>query len=269
MSFSSKVKQEIFAIAISRHCKIAELAAIIDIYGIVDDDGIALCTDNAMTRTRFDQIIEGVFGGNVQTATLAYQNSLVTGSECCKRAYIRSAFLCAGTMADPKKAYHMEIAANPHRMEELWSVLAFFGLLPKIHLRKASHILYLKEAEQIATVLNIIGAHVSLMEFENCRVDKDVNNAINRVSNALAANEDKVIKASAKHIADIMDLQRLGGMSALSDGLAAVAALRLDNPLASLEDVGKMLVPPISKSGVNHRLRKIGQIADKYRKGEA
>ena len=264
MSFSSKVKQEVAAV---RHCRIAELAAIVDIHGETGDAS-ALRTDNSLTKSRFNEIIQTDFGGDItsESVLLACRSGHATNSECCKRAYIRSAFLCAGTMADPKKAYHMEFAANPHRIEELWSLLAFFGLSPKIHLRKSAHIVYLKEAEQISTVLNIMGAHVAMMEFENRRVDKDVNNSINRVSNALDANEDKVIKASTKHIVDIMDLQRLGGMSSLSDGLAEVAALRLDNPLASLEDIGKMLSPPISKSGVNHRLRKIGQIADKYRR---
>ncbi|MCL2397017.1 MAG: DNA-binding protein WhiA [Defluviitaleaceae bacterium] len=185
--------------------------------------------------------------------------------ECSKRAHIREAFMSNGTMADPAKAYHLEFVVNQENIDVLEQNLAFFGLASKRHLRKSAHILYLKEAEQIATLLNIIGAHVALMEFENCRVNKDVNNDINRVANAQAANEDKIIKASTQHIVDIMDIQRGGGLSALTENLARVARLRLDNPLASLEDIGKMLTPPISKSGVNHRLKKIAEIAAKYR----
>jgi len=171
-------------------------------------------------------------------------------------------------MADPKKAYHLEFATIKANLNKLNSLFDFFNLNAKTHIRKTSHILYFKEAEQIATILSIIGAHIALMEFENCRIGKDVNNDINRVSNATAANEDKVIKASAKHVADIMDIQRLAGLAVLNDGLARVAKLRLDNPLASLEDIGKLLSPPISKSGVNHRLKKIAQIAERYRVGE-
>ena len=183
----------------------------------------------------------------------------------CKRARIKDALLAAGTMANPRKAYHMEFAVDSACIGDITEAFTSFGLLPKHHKRSAQQVLYFKEAEQIATVLNIIGAHVALMEFENCRVDKDVNNAINRAANAVAANADKVIAASAMHIRDIMDIQRLAGLSALDAGLARVAQLRLDNPLLSLGDLGKMLVPPISKSGVNHRLRKIAEIAETYR----
>ena len=186
-------------------------------------------------------------------------------STCANRAYLQGAYLDVGTMVHPKKAYHMEFAALPSQKEKLLETLTFFGLTPKEHERKSGDILYFKEAEQIATVLNIVGAHVSLMEFENCRVDKDVNNSINRAANAAAANADKVLSASARHVRDIMDIQEIAGLSSLGAGLYEVAQLRLDNPLASLEDIGKSLTPPISKSGVNHRLRKIGEIAEGYR----
>ena len=184
---------------------------------------------------------------------------------CANKAYLQGAYLEYGTMVHPKKAYHMEFAAAPAQKQKLLEVFCHFGLTPKEHLRRSGDILYFKEAEQISTVLNIIGAHISLMEFENCRVDKDVNNAINRVANATAANEDKVIAASARHVKDIMDIQRIAGLSALDNALAEVARIRVDNPLASLEDIGKQLKPPISKSGVNHRLKKIAEIAEKYR----
>ena len=185
--------------------------------------------------------------------------------ECEKRAYLQETYMLTGTMVHPKKAYHMEFSVTPATEKNLIEALAAYGLSPKKHGRKSGEILYYKEAEQISTVLNIIGAHVSLMEFENCRVDKDVNNAINRAANAAAANEDKVIAASARHFKNITDIQEIAGLSVLDAGLAEVAKIRLDYPLASLEDIGKRLSPPISKSGVNHRLRRIGEIAEKYR----
>ena len=185
---------------------------------------------------------------------------------CSKRAYIRDAYLHAGTMAHPKRSYHLEFAVTPMYKPRLLSTFAEFDLTPKEHSRITGDILYFKEADQIATLLNIMGAHVSLMEFENCRVDKDVNNAINRAANAAAANADKVIAASARQIADIMDISRTIGLSALDKNLADVAKLRLNNHLATLEDISKQLSPPISKSGVNHRLKKIAQIAEECRR---
>lgn len=184
---------------------------------------------------------------------------------CANKAYLQGAYLEMGTMVHPKKAYHMEFLIMPSHKQKLLDTFAFFSLSPKEHSRNAGDVLYFKEAEQIATILNIIGAHVSLMEFENCRVNKDVNNAINRVANAAAANEYKVISASVRHVKDIMDIQKLVGLSALEPGLAEVAKIRLDDPFATLDDIGKRLSKPISKSGVNHRLKKIAEIAKKYR----
>jgi len=275
MSFSAKVKQEIFEIIGPRHCRIAELSAIIGNSGKItpapNTPEFEIKTENNLVRAKFDKITEmdfnrGSSGAWVTKMLFACGGATgPTKGECCKKAYIRGAYLVAGTMANPVGAYHMEFAVNPDRIANIIEIFAFFGLAPKRHRRKSQEILYFKEAEQIATVLNIIGAHVALMEFENCRVDKDVNNAINRAANAAAANADKVVAASAKHSRDIMDIQNLVGLSVLDDGLAQVAQIRLDDPLLSLEDIGKRLVPPISKSGVNHRLKKIAQIAESYR----
>ncbi|MCL2575487.1 MAG: DNA-binding protein WhiA [Defluviitaleaceae bacterium] len=185
--------------------------------------------------------------------------------DCDKRAYVRDAYIHTGTMAHPKKSYHLEFAITPIVKPRLVNIFAEFNLCPKEHSRNNGDILYFKEAEQIATVLNIMGAHIALMEFENCRIEREVNNAINRVANAAAANEDKKITASARHVKDILDIQRIAGLSSLEKGLADVAKLRLDDRFATLEDIGKKLSPSISKSGVNHRLKKIAQIAESYR----
>ena len=189
-----------------------------------------------------------------------------TKSEGCpNRQEIQAAYLEFGTMTHPRRAYHMEFAVNSESKQKLIKIFELFNLKPKQHLRKTSDILYFKEAEQIATILNIMGAHVALMEFENCRVGKDVNNSINRAANAAAANEDKVVTAAARHIRDIMDIQAAAGLGVLGVSLAQVAQIRLDNPLASLEEIGQKLTPPISKSGVNHRLKKIAKIAENYK----
>ena len=275
MSFSSRVKQEIFEHIGPRHCRIAELSAIIGNSGKFsptdDMQEFELKTENNFARAKFDKLTEMDFNRSSSavwvTKMLFACNGAIspTKGECCKKAYIRGAYLASGTMANPSGAYHMEFAVNSKHIAEISDIFAFFGLTPKRHSRKSQQILYFKEAEQIATILNIVGAHVALMEFENFRVGKDVNNAINRAANAAAANADKVVAASARQSRDIMDIQNLVGLSVLDDGLAQVAQIRLDNPLLSLEDIGKKLIPPISKSGVNHRLKKIAQIAEGYR----
>ncbi|MDR2183381.1 MAG: DNA-binding protein WhiA [Clostridiales bacterium] len=274
MSFSSKVKREIFKHIGPRHCRIAELSAIIDSCGKFAPV-FEIKTENGLVRAKFEKFTSMDFNRNDDNwlAKMMFACGPANGrpvgatkSECCKKAYVRGAYLSAGTMANPAGAYHMEFAVSPGAIAHITEIFAFFGLAPKIHRRKSQQILYFKEAEQIATVLNIIGAHVALMEFENCRVGKDVNNAINRAANAEAANADKVVAASAKQSRDILDIQNLVGLSVLDDALAQVAQIRMDNPLLSLEGIGKKLDPPISKSGVNHRLKKIAQIAEMYRR---
>jgi hypothetical protein len=259
LSFSSNVKKELMNSIGARHCKIAELSAILTI----KDTGKSASVD-ASVKKRIEQLTKDDFA--IFDAIQNTKGFVTAKSECCKRAYIRGAYICVGTMAHPGKAYHMEFAADSSYKKNLIEIFDFFEINPKEHSRTSGDILYFKEAEQISTILNIMGAHIAMMEFENCRVDKDVNNAINRAANAAAANEDKVISASARHIKDILDIQRIAGLSVLEQGLAEVAEIRMDNPLASLEDIAKQLTPPISKSGVNHRLKKISEIADKYRK---
>jgi len=266
LSFSLQVKKELLKVSSSRHCKIAELTAI---KAFIKDAGKTDAgTAASLAKKRIEQLTKddsAIFDA-VSLANNSNENLTTVKSECCKRAYIRGAYICGGTMVHPKKTYHLEFAAGPSYKKNLIEIFAFFDLSPKEHSRKTGEILYFKEAEQISTVLNIMGAHIAMMEFENCRVDKDVNNAINRAANAAAANEDKVISASARHIKDILDIQKTIGLSALDKNLAEVAKIRLDNPLASLEDIANRLKPPISKSGVNHRLKKISEVAEKYRK---
>ena len=252
MSFSTKVKQEIFGILGPRHCRIAEYSALMD-FG----------AQSAYAQKKIDLLF-----ANENVPIVKYNQGidrLVVRSDCCKRAYIRGAYLACGTMTDPKKSYHMEFSTKDEIVEDMKDLFSFFEIIPKTFRRKSAQVIYFKESGQISVVLSAIGAHIALMEFENCRVDKDVNNSINRSANAQAANADKSIRASAGHIRDIMDIQNFAGLSSLNENLAKVAQIRLEYPLASLEDIGKKLIPPISKSGVNHRLKKIAEIAKWYR----
>jgi DNA-binding protein WhiA len=179
---------------------------------------------------------------------------------------LRGAFLAAGSVTDPEKAYHLEIAVlSPSFAEKLQELMSFFSLDAKIVVRKKYQVVYLKEGSQIVDFLNVVEAHVALMEFENIRIVKEVRNTVNRQVNCETANIGKTVAAAAKQLEDIRYIEKNMGLRKLAVGLREIAELRLEYPDSSLQELGQMLDPPIGKSGVNHRLRKLGNIADDLR----
>ena len=194
-------------------------------------------------------------------------NPIVVQQTCCKRAFIRGAFLAAGSMSDPKKAYHFEIVCAAEPMaEKIRELMSSFSMDAKIVQRKKSYVVYLKEGSQIVDILNIMEAHVSLMELENVRILKEMRNTVNRKVNCETANLNKTVSAAVKQLEDITYLRDTIGLEKLSEGLEEVALARLSHPDASLKELGALLSPPVGKSGVNHRLRKLGDLAEKVRK---
>ena len=194
-------------------------------------------------------------------------NPIVVQQTCCKRAFIRGAFLAAGSMSDPKKAYHFEIVCAAVPMaEQIQELMSNFSMDAKIVQRKKSYVVYLKEGSQIVDILNIMEAHVSLMELENVRILKEMRNTVNRKVNCETANLNKTVSAAVKQLEDITYLRDTIGLEKLSEGLEEVALARLSHPDASLKELGALLSPPVGKSGVNHRLRKLGDLAEKVRK---
>ncbi|MGX8797442.1 DNA-binding protein WhiA [Fusibacter sp. JL298sf-3] len=191
---------------------------------------------------------------------------LLLKKPCCKRAYLRGIYLGSGSISAPNKSYHLElITHNDWFAEQLAGAMnSWFDLGAKFTQRKHSYIVYMKESEKIVDFLNIIGAHQTLLEYENVRIIKQMRNDVNRVVNCETANLNKTINAAYDQIHAIETIERNGGLKTLPDKLLEVAKLRLDNPEASLTELGEMLVPPIGKSGVNHRLKKIVSIAEKY-----
>ncbi len=182
---------------------------------------------------------------------------------CCKRAYLRGAFMVAGSITDPEKAYHLEIAVLSEKYcSQLQKLMASFEIDAKIVERKKYYVLYVKEGAMIVDLLNVMEAHVALMDFENVRILKEVRNSVNRQVNCETANIQKTVTAAARQIEDIRYIESHGGFSVLSDGLREIAELRLDYPDAPLAELGQMLVKPLGKSGVNHRLRKLSEIAE-------
>lgn len=182
---------------------------------------------------------------------------------CCKRSYIRGAFLGGGSITNPEKTYHLEfVTGSEDHSNDLMNLINSFGLNSKIVLRKEYRVVYIKEGEQISDLLNIIGAHQSLLKFEDIRVLKDVRNNINRLVNCETANLGKTINASMRQVESIKKIMNTIGLSSIPDNLREVAELRLEFRDSTLKELGSMLDPPVTKSGVNHRLRKLEKIAE-------
>ena len=201
---------------------------------------------------------------NIRTEELA--NRLLVQKSCCRRAFIRGAFLSAGSMSDPEKSYHLEfVCSEQQKAEHLREIVNSFGMDAKIVLRKKSYVVYLKEGSQIVDMLNIMEAHVALMNLENVRILKEMRNSVNRQVNCETANINKTVSAAVKQVEDINYIKSVRGLDSLSDNLREIALLRLEYPEAALKELGAYLEPPVGKSGVNHRLRKLCEIAEELR----
>ena len=198
-----------------------------------------------------------------------FVHPILVQKECCKKAFIRGAYLAAGSISDPNKFYHYEIVCEYEEdAVQLQELLLYFELDAKVIQRKRNYIVYLKEGNNITDVLNLMGAVVSQMNLYNIMILKGMRNDVNRKVNCETANLNKTIEAAVKQIRDIEYLRDTVGLESLSDGLRQVAYVRLENPDMNLKDIGERLNPTVGKSGVNHRLRKISEMAEQLR-GEA
>ena len=200
---------------------------------------------------------------------LSVVRNVVIQQSCCKRAFIRGAFLAGGSMSDPQKAYHFEIVcAAEAKAMQLRDIINSFDLDAKIVKRKKAYVVYLKEGTQIVDVLNVMEAHVALMNLENIRILKEMRNSVNRKVNCETANINKTVSAAVKQLEDIQYIKDTVGFEKLSEGLLEVALMRLQYPEATLKELGSLLTTPVGKSGVNHRLRKLSEIAEKVRENK-
>lgn len=180
--------------------------------------------------------------------------------------FLRGAFLACGVVTDPNKSYHLEFSVGEEKKSrELFKIISESGMNVKISCRKDKYILYSKESESISDILTYIGAMINSMEVMNAKIYKDVRNNVNRAVNCETANIDKIVNASRKQIEDIELIEKTKGLGVLSEELRVIAKLRRENPEASLNDIGRLASPEISRSGVYHRLKRIGEIADKLR----
>ena len=179
-------------------------------------------------------------------------------------------FLACGSVNDPSKEYHLEFACPEEKLAvQIMTLLNDIGVTAKIMLRRGQHIVYIKGSESIEDTLTFIGASSCTLELMNMKIYKDIRNKANRIANCDAANIDKVVKAAMKQIEDIKLIDRAVGLDSLSDELREVAQLRLDNIDMSLQEIGENLSVPISRSGVNHRFKKLAKMAEELRNGGA
>ena len=193
-------------------------------------------------------------------------SSMVIQKNCCRRAFLRGAFLCTGSISDPEKFYHFEIVCTtPAKALQLQEIIQSFEIDAKIVKRKKYHVVYVKEGAQIVELLGLMGAGVSLMNLENVRILKGMRNTVNRKVNCETANINKTVNAAVKQMEDIIYIRDTVGLHRLPENLEETALLRLEYPQASLKELGTLLSIPVGKSGINHRLRKICSIAEELR----
>ena len=313
MSFSSQVKEELSRqIHRSRHCQIAEIAAILSFAGKLEetkeDSILRVYTENISLARKYFVLMKNIFQVTIcitvrkniylhknRTFVLSLSGKegvtkilqavkwhneknedirskelvhrILIQKSCCRRAFIRGAFLTAGSISDPEKSYHFEIVCfGEEKAKQLIEIINSFGMEAKIVVRKKNHVVYLKEGSQIVDILNIMEAHVALLELENIRILKEMRNSVNRQVNCETANISKTVSAAVKQLEDINYIKNIRGLDSLPDNLREIALVRIQNPQAALKELGTLLEPPVGKSGVNHRLRKLSEIAEELRK---
>jgi DNA-binding protein WhiA len=308
MSFAAETKKELTLIESSACCEITELSALIRMNGAVQISSqkvvLDISTENAAIARRIYSLIKKTFSihtellvrkkmrlkkNNVYIVRIPNQvqevlsklyivsegfqfatriNKTLIKNNCCKRAYLRGAFLAGGSVNNPEgSSYHLEIASMyEEHCQSLVQLANRFHLNARCIERKKGFVFYIKEGEKIIEFLSLIGAHQALLRFEDVRIMKDMRNSVNRIVNCETANLNKTIGAAVRQLDNIRLIQRELGLENLPEKLRVVAEIRLLHPDVNLQEVGDLLHGAVSKSGVNHRLRKIDEIADKLRK---
>lgn len=190
------------------------------------------------------------------------QDSPLLRRQCCRRAYLRGAFLGGGSVNRPEGDYHLElVSANPDFARTLTKVMKGFSLPVGLSERKQDYVVYLKGGDAITDFLQIIGAHNALLDFENVRVVKEMRNQVNRLVNCETANLQKTVNAAVRQAGSIQLLLENGLLEKLPKALRETALLRLEHPEASLQEMVELSTGKVSRSGLNHRLRKLEEMA--------
>ena len=275
MSFSSDTKKELYEkIPPGRHCRIAELLAVYRfeagrgryIAGTDDiekDADIPKLSHIAERHMEHIRVLTEKLEKKLEGAIPEFDRTVIF-RDCCKRAFLRGAFLAAGSVTDPAKSYHLEIVCGPREDADLITeLMTFYGLKSGVTTRNGCFVVYIKEGDAISDLLGLLDASKAMMAMENARIIKEMRNNINRQVNCETANLNKVVNAAVKQEAAINFLNRNGLFGKMPENLQIIAELRMENTDMSLAELGALLDPPVGKSGVNHRLRRIMEFAEK------
>ncbi len=292
MSFSAEVKTELCRAPLSRRC-----CAQAEAYGALlycntfRGDEVRIVTENGAFAQRlpalfkkafklsFDRLPQGegkrvfavtdpakltaihqTFGAD-RNALALHLNFAAVEESCCRAAFLRGAFLAGGSVTDPRKGYHLELATSHHSVSrEVLALMRELGQEPKAAQRKGNAVLYFKQSDRIEDFLTCLGAPVAAMEVMNAKLERDIRGKVNRRVNCDAANLDKAVEAAMSQVEAIRRLEREGVLTALPDKLREVAALRLAHPEDTLSQLAERCDPPITKSALNHRLRKLVEL---------
>lgn len=288
------------------HCRVAEICGCLAYRGVLLSDGsLEFVTDNAAIAKKVFTFLKKSFNIGVvavtrsvegrartehvirvpdaeETSSLLVSLGLSESLEregrltvikntalslnCCKRSFLRAAYCMSGTMNDPAKSYHFEIAVPEESIAHiLCAMMEEYDCMPKLTMRRGITCLYLKDGNRISDMLSVMEAHGMLLRFESERAVREVRGNVNRKVNIEVSNLQKAAKASEKQIKDIELIRDTVGLGSLPEDLADMAKLRLSHPEATLFELGEMLSPALGRSGVNHRLQKLCMIADGLR----
>ena len=197
-----------------------------------------------------------VFGQ--ESAVSHHINYGMLETDCCRQSFFRGAFLAGGSVTDPDKRYHLELlTSHPSVSREAFNLMLEMGFAPKDAVRSGGYITYFKQSEAIEDVLTTIGAPLAAMGIMQAKMQKDMRNAVNRRVNCDSANADKIVLAAQEQLDAIRELDRKYGLDTLPDILQETAMLRIANPESSLTDLARLASPPVSKSCMSHRLKKL------------
>ena len=296
MSFSAEVKNELCRDEVERGCcALGEALGVLLFSNTFTADEIRIVTESVDFAQRlpklfrrgfgvtFDRIptengggklcfsvtdqekLERIFelcGFSRSNSLSLHVNYALLEKECCRRAFLRGAFLAGGSVTDPEKRYHLELTTtHGNASREAEKLLGEMELSAKLTSRKGSHVLYFKQSEAIENALTVMGAPICAMTVMEAKINKNWRNIANRKTNCDSANLDKTVAAAGEQIAAIERLRDLGILEGLPEKLLQTATLRQEHPEENLVDLGKLHDPPISKSAVNHRIRKLMQLA--------
>lgn len=300
-SFSGAAKAEVCRLVPQKHCcALAECFGILLFGNSFQSEGIKIITENRefgyilprlfqrAFEVDFDdypspaapgklvfQIVDpekirrimGQFGFEPGQTLALHVNLPVVENECCRCSFLRGAFLAGGSVTDPDKGYHMELATTHQSVARETDALMRESLnfVPKLASRGGSQVLYLKQSELISDLLTYLGAPVAAMGIMETRLEKELNNKVNRRCNCDDANISKVVEAAQEQLAAIRRLQEQGGLERLPEKLRQAALARLQNPEASLTELAAMMEPPITKPAMNNRMKKLALLSKEVR----